>query len=131
MYKLIVRILYTGSVIVAALALFFYLRFVGAKLQWDRTDAVVTSVKRMPPDSLQQIVTLQYTLHNTTYTTTDAVSEFNHHPGDTLTLLVNPEDSSDLSLLESEGYMNRLALKTGAWAVALFAAGFLISRKQQ
>lgn len=130
MYKLIVRVIYTAAVLAGALALFFYLRFLGAKLQWDRTDAIVTAINVLPPDSTQT-VTLEYTIHNTRYTTTDAVTEFNHHAGDTLILLVNPEDSSDLSLLESEGYMNRLALKVGAFAVALFAAGFLVARQQR
>lgn len=130
MYKLIVRVLYTAAVLAGALALFFYLRFLGAKLQWDRTDAIVTAINVLPPDSTQT-VTLEYTIHNTRYTTTDAVTEFNHHAGDTLILLVNPEDSSDLSLLESEGYMNRLALKVGAFAVVLFAAGFLVARQQR
>lgn len=130
MYKLIVRVLYTAAVFAGALALFFYLRFLGAKLQWDRTDAIVTAINVLPPDSTQTI-TLQYSIHNTRYTTTDAVTEFNHHVGDTLILLVNPEDSSDLSLMESEGYMNRLALKVGACAVALFAAGFLVARQQR
>ncbi|HMV09268.1 MAG TPA: DUF3592 domain-containing protein [Cyclobacteriaceae bacterium] len=131
MYKLASRIIYLGAVITGALALLFYLRFQGAKLQWDRTNAIVTSVKKLPPDSSQQTVTLQYTINNTSYTSQDAVAEFNHQAGDTLVLLVNPEDSSDLSLLESEGYMNGLALKTAAWSVALFAAGFLLARQQK
>lgn len=130
MLKLLVRGLYLAGIIVSCLAFFFYVRFQVAKGQWDRTPAIITSLSTLP-DSASQSITLQYTINNETSRetiTTDQLTLRDLHVGDTLMILVNPEDSGDKSLLESEAYMNRLAMKTAAWGLVIFAIGFAVSR---
>jgi len=133
MYRLISRIIYSAAVVVAALAAFFYLRFLGAEMNWTRSTAAVTEVTSLQNDAAKQKITIQYPVNNETVTETFTTDEFNSrslHVGDTLVVLINPEDSSDRSLLESGPYMTRLALKTVAWALGLFMLGYFVSRKQ-
>lgn len=133
MYRLVSRIIYIAAIIAAALAAFFYLRFLGAEMNWTRSTATVTEVISLPNDAAKQKITIQYPVNNETATETFTTDEFNSrslHAGDTLVVLINPEDSSDRSLLESGPYMTRLALKTGAWALGLFMLGYFVSRRQ-
>lgn len=133
MYRLISKILYTAAVILAALAAFFYLRFVGAKTNWTRSNANITEIETLPGDPSSQKITMRYAVNNESVTETITTAEFNSrklHVGDTLVVMINPEDSSDRSLLESGPYMIRLSLRIAAWAVGIFATGFFVSRNQ-
>jgi hypothetical protein len=129
------KVMGTLGIILIAVAAAIYLQFVGAQYNYIRTPAVITQVTNLLPDTTLQAVEFEYNLAGNVFQkseTSRGFRELKYARGDTLHLLVDPENYENFLYAEAGLFYKDFALNwSTAGLLALVVGGFIMARARR
>jgi hypothetical protein len=125
----------TIGIIAIAIAAAIYLQFVVARYDYITAHAVIRRMTNLLPDTTLQAVEFEYRVGDNVFQRSEksrAFREFNYAEGDTVELLVDPENYENFLYAEAGPFYKDFALNwSTAGLIALVAGGFLIARAKR